>query len=362
MEEKNSTINIKYKKREKVIKKPKKKHDKRILIIIVLILIMIALTISYYNPKIWTQVASKFSGKTKTSSSSTSESSTTTENVEAETKTIMNTISSSGEIKTTFEEKLELHTTYYFSEIYVEKNQYIEAGTKILKYTNGTYLTAPCNCVVTEINIPDSGSLCTSQHYITIEGTDTLTTTVSVSEDKLSKVSIGQEAQITVEALNKTYTGYVTNINSTATYSSSGSKFAVTIEFQNDSKALIGMTGKTDIILEKAENAVVVPTEAVTTSNGTKTVTVVKSDGTTEKTKVETGISNDAYIVIKSGITSGTTVQITKTTSTTSNFMSQMMQMQENSGGQRTQRQSSSGSGSSNSGEREFTGGSGQTK
>ena len=361
MEEKNPTINIKYKKREKVIRKPKKKHDKRIGIIILLTLIMIAITTTYYNPTIWTQITEKvFNKTTKTSSSTTS--STTTEDVEAETKTIMNTISASGEIKTTFEEKLELHTTYYFSEIYVEKNQYIDAGTKILKYSNGTYLTAPCNCVITEINTPDSGSLCTSQNYITIEGTDTLTTTVSVSEDKLSKISIGQEAQITVEALNKTYTGYVTNISSTATYSSNGSKFNVTIEFDNDSKALIGMTGKTDIILEKAENAVVVPTEAVTTSNGVKTVTVVKDDGTTEKTKVETGISNDAYIVIKSGIESGTKVQITKTTSSSSSGMSQMMQWNQNSGGQRVQRQNSSSGGSSGSSTKSSSMGSGTTK
>ena len=330
-------INLKYKKREKIVRKTKKKHDKRIALIVILSVIMCVLTISYYNPNAWTQIVSKFSKESSSSTSSastSSSSSTTTEEVEAETKTIMNTISSSGEIKTTFEEKLELHTTYYFSEIYVEKNQYVEAGTKILKYTNGTYLTAPCNCVITAINVPDSGSVCTSQNSITIEGTDTLTTTVKVSEDELSKIYVGQEAQITVEALDKTYTGYVTNISSTATYSSSGSKFTVTIEFDNDGSTLIGMTGKSAIILEKAEDAVVVPVEAVTTSNGISTVTVVKDDGTTETTKVETGISNDAYIVIKSGISTGTTVQITKTTSSNSTSgMGQMMQMQGGPGG-----------------------------
>src|SRR5574344_363681 len=299
-------------------KRSRKKFDKRILIIVILTIIMIVLTVLYYNPNIFSNITS--SSKTTTDSSSTSSSSTTTTTTEAqaETKTIMNTISSKGEISTTFEEKLELHTNYYFSEIYVETNQYVTAGTNILKYTNGTYLTAPCNCVITAISVPDSGSICTSKNEITIKGTDTLTTTVKVSEDELSKIYVGQEAQIEVTSLNKTYTGYVTNISSTATYSSSGSKFTVTIEFENDGSTLIGMTGKTAIILEKAENAVVVPTEAVTTANGGSTVTVEKDDGTTESVKVETGISNDAYIVIKSGIESGATVQITKTTSTNS--------------------------------------------
>lgn len=327
-ENNSQTINLKYNKRPKTEKKHKRKIDKRIIIIIILAITMAILTISYFNPNVWSNLFTKKSEESS-SSTSTSSTTTTTEEVEAETKTIMNTISSSGEIKTTFEENLELHTTYYFSEIYVEKNQYVTAGTNILKYTNGKYLIAPCNCVITAINVPDSGSICTNQNSITIEGTDNLTTTVKVSEDELSKITIGQEAQITVGSISKTYAGYVTNISSTATYSSNGSKFTVTIEFQNDGETLIGMTGKTAIILEKAEDAVVVPVEAVTTTNGQSTVTVIKDDGTTENVIVETGISNDAYIVIKSGIVAGEKVQITKTTSTSnSSGMGRMMQMQ----------------------------------
>ena len=157
------------------------------------------------------------------------------------------------------------------------------------------------------------GAIFTSKHSITVTGTDTLKTTLTVDEDDLDTVYVGQEAQITISALDgKVYTGYVTNVSTTATYSSNGSKFTVTVEFENDGEILIGMTGKTEVILEKAENVVVVPVEAVETKNKISYVTVVNKNGTTNEVQVETGISNDAYIEIKSGLSVGDVVQITE--------------------------------------------------
>ncbi len=49
-----------------------------------------------------------------------------------------------------------------------------------------------------------------------------------------------------------------------------------------------------------------------------KYVIVVNDDGSTTNTNVETGISNDDYIEIKSGITAGTKVQIAEKEETSS--------------------------------------------
>lgn len=238
----------------------------------------------------------------------------------AEIKTIIKTISKTGEIKTGSEEKLELHASYYFKEILIDENQYVAEGENILEYTNGTYLTAPYNCVITGISVPNKNCIVTNKNYIAIKGTDTLETTLSVDEDELDTVYVGQEAQITVSALeNKVYNGYVTKISNTATYSSNGSNFAITVEFNNDGNALIGMTAKTEVILEKAENVLVVPVEAIEENSNQKYVTVVNKDGTTSEKNVETGISNDAYIEIKSGLSEGDSIQITVNSSSLKN-------------------------------------------
>lgn len=285
---------------------------RKIIIISILVISFTIETILYFNPD--------FIDSIKNTENASGEEKSLTQ-VKAEIKTIVNTISKSGEIKSNTEETLNLHTSYYLSEVYVQENEYIAKGENILKYANGTYLTAPYNLVVTSLNLPEVGSIFTSKHSISVKGTDTLQTTLTVSEDDLDIVYVGQEAQIAIGALNnKVYKGYVTNISTTASYSSNGSKFTVTVEFENDGEILIGMTGRTEVILEKAENVVAVPIEAVETENRISYVTIVNADKTTEQVQVETGISNDAYIEIKSGIKEGDFLQIIENTSSNSNL------------------------------------------
>lgn len=237
---------------------------------------------------------------------------------------IINSVSNSTYITTALEENKELHATYYFDEIYFEKNQYISAGENILKYTNGKYLVAPYNCVLTDFSVPDSNEMCTNKHYITIQSTDSLKMSLEIDESDLDTIHVGQEARIEVDTLqDKIITGYVTNINNTATYSSSGSTFSVDVEFKNDGDILLGMSADCSIILEKAEGAIAVAKEAITDQNGQKSVEVKLSDGTTKNVNVETGISNDAYTEIKSGLVEGEVVIITEEEQSTQNKMMQ---------------------------------------
>ncbi len=224
---------------------------------------------------------------------------------------IINSLSSSSYVTSALTENKELHATYYFDEIYYEKNQYISAGENILKYTNGKYLVAPYNCVITDWSLPEKNEICTNKHYITIQSTDTLKISLQIDEDELDTIYVGQEASIEVEALdNKSVTGYVTKIENTATYSSSGSSFGVDVEFKNDGDILIGMTSKCSIILQKSENVIAVATEAITNKNGKKYVNVKKDNGQVEETEIETGIKNDAYTEVKSGLNEGDIVVI----------------------------------------------------
>ena len=95
------------------------------------------------------------------------------------------------------------------------------------------------------------------------------------------------------------------------------------------------MSATCEIIIESAENVVAVPKEAVQTSDSGSYVIVVDSEGNTSNVTVETGISNDAYIEIKSGITENTTVQMQESTESSSNnsgFGNRNGNMRENMG------------------------------
>lgn len=304
------------------------KNKKDLKPLIILILIILLITLIYLYSKKDSNISSEEGEITLNGRNS---STTETEEAKVERRTITNTISTSGEIKTGLDEKLELHATYYFSEMYFLENDYVKEGENILKYTNGTYLKAPYNLVIKSISIPDKGSQCTNSHYIEVYSIDTLSISININEDELNKVSVGQEVSIIPTTYTtKTYTGYITQISNSGTYSSKGTTYSATVNFENDQNLKIGMSASADIILEKAENVLVVPIEAIKTQNEQKYV-VVSENEKTQNTTVETGISNDAYIEIKSGLEEGEKIQITKSSSTNSKNLS-------NSNGEKTKK------------------------
>lgn len=224
---------------------------------------------------------------------------------------IYNTLSSSSYVVTGLEEQKELHATYYFEEIYVKENQKVLAGENIIKYTNGTYMVAPYDCVVTEISVPEADAVCTNKHYITIQSTNTLEMTMNVTEDELDTVYLGQEARIEIDVYDdKELIGYVTDISNTATYSSSGSRFEITIGFENDGEILLGMSAKCSVVLEKAEDVLAVAKEAVVEDKNRTYVIILDENGNQTEKDIEIGIDNDAYIEVKGGLLEGQTVLI----------------------------------------------------
>lgn len=142
---------------------------------------------------------------------------------------------------------------------------------------------------------------------------------LSVSETDINKIEIGDIVNITMTASNEKIEGYITSISEVGTYSSSGSYFNAVVTFENNGNLKIGMSATCEIVIEKAENVVSVPVEAIQTLDDGTYVIVVNSDGSTTNTKVETGISNDAYIEIKSGIAEGTRVQLSEESNSDSN-------------------------------------------
>ena len=207
------------------------KHKKIIIALgIILIIVVVCITIFSIKQSAMEQTDIEFEWQDKTAKQEN-------RNKKAQT------LSSNSEVKSALTENVELHATYYLSEVYVEEKQFVEKGTNILKYTNGTYLTAPYDCYIVELNLPDIEGKCLNSNYVQIESKNMLSVSMNVDETQIDKISVGTEATIEVTAINKEYTGYVTHIGSIE----NNGKFEVTIEFENDGSALIGMTSSVEI-------------------------------------------------------------------------------------------------------------------
>ena len=254
--------------------------------------------------------------------------------VEVGTQTIENTLTSSGQMLSGGTEKLSLSTSKYFETMCVEEDDIVLEGENILQYSNGTYLTAEYDCIIDSYSVPETGSICTSSNYVQVQNLEIMKMEVQISESEINKVQKGQEVEIQLSAFeDKTYTGSITSINNAGTYSSSGTTFSATIEFENDGEVKIGMSASCTIVLEKAENCIAIPINAVQTSDEQKYVVVVNEDGTTKNVNIQTGISNDSYVQVTEGLSGGEKIQMVEiVTTNNSNKRGNGMQ---NSGGQR---------------------------
>lgn len=238
---------------------------------------------------------------------------TTEETVEVSNQTIITTLTAPGEVQSAKTEKISLNTNYYYLTMCAEENEYIKKGDNLLEYTNGTYITAPYDCIITEYSVPNAKDICTSDNYIQISSVEDLYMEINIGEDKIGKISSGQEVSIVVNYdETKEYTGNISKINAIGTHNTGGSTFTAIASIKNDGNLKLGMSATCEIIIERAENVVAVPVEAIQTSDEGKYVIVVNSDGSTSNVSVETGICNDAYTEIKSGISEGTTIQMTE--------------------------------------------------
>ena len=144
-----------------------------------------------------------------------------------------------SQVSSALTEEIPLRTGYYFKEMLVEDNVVIKKGTKIIKYTNGKYLTAPYDLIITSTNLPESKKICNSSHVISVSAYNVLSSTFRVDETKIDSVYIGKTVKVKVPALNdREFEGIVTDITNTAT----NGKFTATIEFDNDGDVKLGMT------------------------------------------------------------------------------------------------------------------------
>lgn len=229
------------------------------------------------------------------------------------TQTIKKTLTSSGSVESKKTEKLELSTSKYFETMCIEVDDTVSKGDKILKYTDGTYLKATDDCVVISTNLPETESKATSSNYIEVSYLDKLIIDLSISENEIVSVKTGQEVEIGLSAdETKTFSGKITKINSVGEYSNSGTTFSATVEFKNDGSVKLGMSVSCTIIIKEEKDVICVPINAVATnSEGNKYVVKVNSNGTTEEAIIETGIANENYVQITSGLTIDDTVQIT---------------------------------------------------
>ncbi|ADG82650.1 efflux RND transporter periplasmic adaptor subunit [Thermincola potens] len=141
---------------------------------------------------------------------------------------------------------------------------------------------------------------------LTIADTRKLKVTVKVVEEDLIKLKRGMKVNLSPVNSTKYYTATITEIFPTLdkTIRTGSVEIAVPPDMIKDYNLKLGMSINVFFIFGEKKDAVLVPKQAVVTE-GSNTYLYVVNNGKAAKRKVTTGISNDKFIEIISGLKSG---------------------------------------------------------
>ena len=167
---------------------------------------------------------------------------------------------------------------------------------------NGNVLAPQSGTLVT-MNAVEGSYISNSMPLVVIDGADQMKVTASVSEALVPKLTVGDKAEVSVSAADATFTATIRSVERAASMQTK--LYTVVLTVPADVGGLMsGMFADVTFRTDTAENTIVVPTEAILTSNHVQYVFVVE-DGAAKYVEVTTGLTGSDVTEVTSGLTEG---------------------------------------------------------
>lgn len=143
-----------------------------------------------------------------------------------------------------------------------------------------------------------------------------MSVTISVDEADILSLEQGQVASITVSSVSDTaFSGIVTEVSKEAVTSSGVTQYSAEVELDYQDGMLIGMTAEVVVSIEGVEDAIIIPVDALHQTSDISYVYTSYDEKTQQygdMVEVVTGLSNDNYVEIISGLEEGDVVYYTE--------------------------------------------------
>lgn len=155
--------------------------------------------------------------------------------------------------------------------------------------------------------------------------------TLNIDELDIDNVEVGQTVNITSDAkAGQTYTGVVTKVSVVGNTSGGTTTYPVTVRIDETDGLRPGMNVDAEIVLSSADDVLAIPSLAVNrgdtvlvTSDSPSAANALEQEAPEgyAYVQVTTGVSDDSYIEITSGLQEGDTVAYLRTASSCSDMM-----------------------------------------
>lgn len=174
------------------------------------------------------------------------------------------------------------------------------------------------------------------QNLCTIYDMSYLEMKLNVDELKIRSLEVGQEVDITADAVpGETYKGVISSILVAGTTANGSTSYPVTVRIDDMGELLPGMNATAKITTASVKNVLALPNAALVRGSYVLVAKDSPSAANAETSmtapdgyvyvKVTTGISDDDYIEVKSGLQEGDTIAYDNSSVSATDFYSNMM-------------------------------------
>lgn len=162
---------------------------------------------------------------------------------------------------------------------------------------------APMAGTLVTMNAVEGSFTSTAMPVAVIDGADQMKVTVSVSEALVPKLTIGDSADVSVSAADKTFTAAIRSVERAA--NAQTKLYTVVLTVPSDVGGLLsGMFADVTFHTDTSADAIVIPSEAILTSGETQYVFVVEND-MAKYVEITTGLTGNGVTEVTSGLTGG---------------------------------------------------------
>jgi len=173
------------------------------------------------------------------------------------------------------------------------------------------YIKAPFDGIITKIDAKVGEIAYPNVPLITMMGIDTFQIESFIPEVHISKIKLGDEADVTLDAYgeNVVFKAQIISIDPAETIRDGVSTYKVKFQFkENDERIKSGMTANIAVISFSKPNTIVVPGGIIFDKNGKKFIQVKENKKILEREVVTGSVSSLNQVEIISGLTDGEVV------------------------------------------------------
>ena len=172
--------------------------------------------------------------------------------------------------------------------------EHVDANGNVISPMTGTLAT---------MNAVEGSYISTSMPLAVIDGADQMKVTASVSEALVPKLTIGDVADVYVSAIDSSFAATIRSVERSANVQTK--LYTVVLTVPADVSGLLsGMFADVTFRTDISENALVIPTEAILTSNDVQYVYIVEDD-VAHYVEIETGLTGSGVTEVLSGLKEG---------------------------------------------------------